>query len=87
MCWEVRKGGRLCWCGSWQHPKNHPALPRRPPGPPYSPAPLVTLSLSPLSISQAVRLWVHLLASLSTGGAGCGLPKAGRPRAAWTLER
>lgn len=81
VCWEVQKGGRLCWGCSWQHPKNHPALPPLPtrptplPGTFSHPEPLASLHLPGCLDSGCASL------PLPTGGAGCGLPKAGRPRA------
>lgn len=76
VCWEVRKGGRLCWGCSWQHPKNHPALPPTA-GPLHSPAPLVTLSLSPLSISQAVWTLGAPPCLSPLEGQGVGSPRRG----------
>lgn len=81
---RFRKGGRLCWHSSWQHPKNQPALPQLL-GPLYSLAPLVTPSLTALSISQAVRTLGALPCLSPLKGQGVGSPRLDthEPRGLW----
>lgn len=81
---RFRKGGRLCWHSSWQHPKNQPALPQLL-GPLYSLAPLVTPSLAALSISQAVRTLGAPPCLSPLKGQGVGSPRLDthEPRGLW----